>query len=172
MCDVFRQFVNLLVSGAQSRGMRMSGRPIISMNAMNDRKQHVSELYEILKQLQDQYRCQMVLVVIPRKLSPLYAQVKQAAELCTGVGLLTQCVIENNVNRCQPATVQNILLKLNSKMGGINHLIQIPSNLRTQLMRIDWLACPMLIMGAGEFHSFLVNTMDSNEYPYDVYLQT
>lgn len=52
-----------------------------------------------------------------------YAKIKQNAELA--VGILTQCIKENTVNRSlRDRTVfSNILLKVNAKLNGTNHKI-------------------------------------------------
>lgn len=48
--------------------------------------------------------------------------VKQVAEL--KVGLLTQCLKSGTVRtKMNDATIGNILLKLNSKLNGINHIL-------------------------------------------------
>jgi hypothetical protein len=49
------------------------------------------------------------------------AKVKQVAEL--NVGVLTQCVKARTMQRMNPATCSNILLKVNSKLNGINHTL-------------------------------------------------
>jgi hypothetical protein len=47
------------------------------------------------------------------------AKVKQTAEL--NVGVLTQCLKSRTLQRMNPATCSNILLKVNSKLNGVNH---------------------------------------------------
>jgi hypothetical protein len=49
------------------------------------------------------------------------AKVKQVAEL--NVGILTQCVKGKTMQRMNHATCSNILLKVNSKLNGINHTL-------------------------------------------------
>lgn len=48
-------------------------------------------------------------------------KVKVAAEV--NVGLLTQCVREKNVIHLNGATGHNILLKVNAKLNGTNHIL-------------------------------------------------
>ncbi|XP_021965582.1 protein argonaute-2 [Folsomia candida] len=95
--------------------------------------------------------CDLVVCIIPKKNSPLYSHIKQAAELHAGVGLLTQCVVGQNVTKGQDATVQNILLKINSKLGGINYAMLTPPDTKV-LSQIDIMRCPMLIIGADVTH--------------------
>lgn len=104
------------------------------------------ELVDIFRNMKEK-GCKIVFVVIPKKNSPLYSSVKQAAEL--EVGMLTQCVVASNVAKGQQATIQNILLKVNSKLGGVNQVIVHPPT-KEQLNKIDILKCPMLIIGAGK----------------------
>jgi eukaryotic translation initiation factor 2C len=49
------------------------------------------------------------------------AKVKQVAEL--NIGILTQCVKGRTMARMNPATCSNILLKINSKLNGVNHTL-------------------------------------------------
>lgn len=49
------------------------------------------------------------------------AKVKQAAEL--NVGVLTQCIKSKTMFKMNDATCSNILLKVNSKLNGVNHQI-------------------------------------------------
>ena len=49
------------------------------------------------------------------------AKVKQLAELT--VGVLTQCIKARTMQRMNPSTCSNILLKVNSKLNGVNHAL-------------------------------------------------
>ncbi|KAF4530839.1 hypothetical protein B566_EDAN018854 [Ephemera danica] len=67
----------------------------------------------------------LVIVIVPDR-GPTYATVKQKAEL--EFGILTQCVKSFTVSRkMNPATVNNILLKINAKLNGINHALHANS---------------------------------------------
>ncbi|KAJ9591031.1 hypothetical protein L9F63_027762, partial [Diploptera punctata] len=50
-------------------------------------------------------------------------KVKREAEV--QVGVLTQCIKGRTVQRMNPATCSNILLKINSKLNGINHTLAL-----------------------------------------------
>ena len=39
------------------------------------------------------------------------------------VGVVTQCVKSQNASKCNPATMANICLKINTKLGGINSIV-------------------------------------------------
>lgn len=83
-----------------------------------------------------------LIIMIIRDSGPDYAYVKQAAELT--VGCLTQCVKSKTVNRVlNPSTVNNILLKINAKLNGLNHCLY---------QRPKCLDRPCMIMGADVTH--------------------
>jgi len=50
------------------------------------------------------------------------ATVKQSSELT--VGVLTQCIKSKTMSRMNPSTASNIMLKINSKLNGINHTLK------------------------------------------------
>jgi hypothetical protein len=53
--------------------------------------------------------------------STVTAKVKQVAELI--VGVLTQCIKARTMQRMNVSTCSNILLKVNSKLNGVNHAL-------------------------------------------------
>jgi eukaryotic translation initiation factor 2C len=115
--------------------------------------QNIDSITKILRNLKDDWSKQnlsdmksFVLVMIPRKGCSLYNQVKQAAEL--NVGVLTQCVIQKNMDNANHSVVKNILLKVNCKLGGINHVTIIPKHLN----EIDILRTPVMIIGIDVNH--------------------
>lgn len=63
-------------------------------------------------------RINMLFVVVPFRQKDAYDKVKRMAEL--DVGILTQCIKEQTLQRLSDNTVRNILLKVNSKLMGIN----------------------------------------------------
>lgn len=87
-------------------------------------------------------KVRLVVVVIPANVD-LYSTVKQAAEL--NVGILTQCVKSKTMYKMNASIVGNILLKVNSKLNGVNHKISgshLPPLMRT----------PTIIVGADVTH--------------------
>ena len=65
----------------------------------------------------------IVFVIISGRPNNCYSKVKQGAEIRFGV--LTQCIKPDTImKRLNTSTVQNILLKVNAKLNGINHKIQ------------------------------------------------
>ncbi|KAG7306222.1 hypothetical protein JYU34_008825 [Plutella xylostella] len=71
-------------------------------------------------------RLQLLVVVVSSRTRDVYSQVKKIAE--KRVGLLTQCIKDNTaVRKLNPQTVRNILLKVNSKLSGINQALHATS---------------------------------------------
>lgn len=97
--------------------------------------------------------CDMVLVVIPEKGHPLYGHVKHAAEV--DVGILTQCVIQKHVGRVNDSVVQNIILKINTKMRGTNYVTVKPllEPAKAEQFCTVLLDCPVMILGADVTHA-------------------
>lgn len=48
--------------------------------------------------------------------------VKQISELKVTGGVVTQCLKSQTLRKLSDATITNILLKINSKLNGINHI--------------------------------------------------
>lgn len=83
-----------------------------------------------------------LIIMVVRDSGPDYANVKQAAELT--VGCLTQCIKARTMYKAlNPATVGNILLKINAKLNGLNHCLR---------SKPPCLSRPCMIMGADVTH--------------------
>lgn len=102
-------------------------------------RQTYMDVLALFKSIKDKY--DVVFVIVPDN-GPQYSYVKKAAEI--GVGCLTQCIKAGTASRkMNPQTAANILLKVNSKMNGVNHAIQdTPPIMRR----------PIMIMGADVTH--------------------
>ncbi|KAJ3646696.1 hypothetical protein Zmor_024272 [Zophobas morio] len=99
-------------------------------------------LKDFIEYFQNKKDYDLIFVVVPNS-GCIYSYVKQAAEL--NVGCLTQCIKERTLNKLNPQTVGNILLKVNSKLNGTNHAIN--GNSRPAIMQR-----PCMIMGADVTH--------------------
>ncbi|XP_055692716.1 protein argonaute-2 [Lutzomyia longipalpis] len=78
-------------------------------------------------------KVKILLVVIPG-FGDAYKEVKRAAE--GKYGILTQCVKHQTVvQRGDESTVTNILLKMNSKLNGLNHRIHSQTNLKLGVLK-------------------------------------
>lgn len=101
----------------------------------------------VLKEQQKAFPTLEVVVVVlagASKNSPFYSPLKNCAE--TVLGIVTQCVTDQSVTkRCNPATITNILQKLNAKLGGTNNTT--PAVVGTIIFKR-----PIMIMGADVTH--------------------
>ncbi|KAL1475579.1 hypothetical protein MTO96_003553 [Rhipicephalus appendiculatus] len=136
--DSVDNFVKMLIRIGKELGMRIA-QPLAITAADPNRRPIRSILGE---QLKNHSGLQMVVIVLAK--SNNYAEIKQVAE--TELGLRTQCVLDNNVARkCTVPLVQNLLQKINAKMGGTNNSLlaqEKPSLFRT----------PVIVIGADVSH--------------------
>ncbi|XP_026820735.1 protein argonaute-2-like [Rhopalosiphum maidis] len=103
----------------------------VSVNPMNppinnvvQRNARLSEIKTLVGNLFTKLKAnnvELVVVIIPDYPPGIYAAVKQKSEL--EVGILTQCIKSKTMFKMNPSTSSNILLKINSKLNGINHTL-------------------------------------------------
>lgn len=84
-----------------------------------------------------------LLFVIIAPFGDQYQDVKKSAEL--RCGMLTQCLKSGTVDRMNPSTLSNILLKVNSKLGGSNQMISRQSQVSIGMR-------PHMVIGADVTH--------------------
>ncbi|KAF4520737.1 Argonaute-2 [Ephemera danica] len=133
--EQIRSFVGLLKQESHKMGMNLGEYGGCTNSDPSPRS--------IENKLSELRSCDLVIVIVPDR-GPTYATVKQKAEL--EFGILTQCVKSFTVSRkMNPATVNNILLKINAKLNGINHALHANS-------RPACFARPIIIMGADVTH--------------------
>lgn len=89
-----------------------------------------------------------LLFVIISPFGDQYQDVKKSAEL--RCGMLTQCIKSGTIDRMNPSTLGNILLKVNSKLGGSNQII-------AQQSRVSINRRPFMVIGTY-FHAFFLKT--------------
>lgn len=93
----------------------------------------------------------LIFVIIPDR-PDCYQKVKISAEI--NCGMLTQCIKSRTIGRLDLSIVNNILLKVNAKLNGVNHKLEARSGSRTVL-----LDKPIMVIGADVTHPGL----DSSE---------
>ena len=59
------------------------------------------------------------------------------------IGIATQCILAKNVKKANRATISNLCLKINAKLGGVNTIIDPPASIFSQ---------PVIVMGADVTH--------------------
>lgn len=101
----------------QSRNVNVGLEPKADIRQFKDENNLAGHLKDLkLKQFD------LVFVVIPNR-GATYDVIKQKAEL--EYGILTQCIKQNNFERrLNPQLVDNVLLKVNSKLNGVNHKLK------------------------------------------------
>lgn len=111
----------------QSRNVNVGLEPKADIRQFKDER-NLDEHFKDLKSKQ----FDLVFVVIPSR-GATYDFIKQKAELTYGI--LTQCIKQNNFERRLSAQlVDNVLLKVNSKLNGINH--KLKEDGRTRLANV------------------------------------
>nr|WJM99327.1 AGO2 protein 2097 [Hypothenemus hampei] len=137
--DDFKTLEQNIISAGRDAGMSF-GRPTEPFrDCGNGNYRDIEQLFKNLKN--EKYN--VIFVIIPDS-GPQYSYVKKAAELV--VGCLTQCVKSGTVGRrMNKQTAANILLKVNSKLNGINHTFA--DNVKPAI-----LSRPFMIMGADVTH--------------------
>nr|AIY24303.1 Argonaute 2 [Laodelphax striatellus] len=136
-----QRFASEMITHGRTLGVMIGSQPKIipfahiQPNRPNWRKDFGNQLSSLREN-----KTEIVVVVIPDQ-GEIYPMVKQTAEL--SVGILTQCIKSKTMYKMNPATVGNILLKVNSKLNGLNHRLG---------GRPKLLARPAMIMGADVTH--------------------
>ena len=64
---------------------------------------------------------QLIIAVLPAKTKELYAEIKRIGD--NVLGIATQCVQSKLVQQAKPQVCANISMKINAKLGGVNHVI-------------------------------------------------
>ncbi|XP_044001801.1 protein argonaute-2 [Aphidius gifuensis] len=137
---VLMEFVNELKRNSNGMQIGEPDKPFKSLQLRGN------DLRPLIGYLQDmkQRGLKLIVVVIPSRMADVYPKVKQVAEL--KVGILTQCIKDFTIERkMNKMTAGNILLKLNSKLNGINHIFA-PAD------KPDCLKTPCMFIGADVTH--------------------
>lgn len=88
----------------------------------------------------------LVIIVLPFKAGLMYDRIKHVAEM--KLGITTQCCLKQSLYKkgeLSAQVVANICLKINSKLGGVNHVL-------SNCSRPSMLKRPIMIMGADVSH--------------------
>ncbi|KAJ3392927.1 hypothetical protein HDU84_003143 [Entophlyctis sp. JEL0112] len=88
---------------------------------------------------------QLIICILAQK-NTVYEQIKRIAE--TEIGIMTQCVIGKHVHTTKPSYSQNLALKINAKLGGVNSFVDPVHDLGG----LGYANIPTIIMGADVTH--------------------
>jgi len=134
--DPLTNFLTNLTRMGKDRGMVMEW----PVTIQNSRQQNPER--EFVQMKEKNPNLQMIMIILGKG-GDLYGRIKRTGdrEVC----VVTQCVLGQNVQKNAPATVGNILLKINAKMGGTNNVL---GNTSQPLV----FQKPVMVMGADVNH--------------------
>ncbi|CAI5742127.1 unnamed protein product [Hyaloperonospora brassicae] len=69
---------------------------------------------------------QVVWMVNPVADARAYGELKLMSDTEAGVGIVSQCMLAKHIPKCSPQYIANILMKVNTKLGGLNGVISGP----------------------------------------------
>ena len=118
---------------------------------MKEADENVGSMEEKLKQAVNHYKqngkkLELILFIFPFKAGFLYDKIKQLCDM--KYSIVTQCCLKGTIFKNDVINKQvlgNICLKINSKLGGINHILASKS-------RPAVLKKPVMVMGADVTH--------------------
>ncbi|XP_076181590.1 argonaute 2 [Ptiloglossa arizonensis] len=140
--DLHEGLHNRLQHGAKSVNMEI-GKALFPFTTLSIKPFKIKTL---LDYFEDKKRnsIRLVVVIIPN-LDYAYSRVKQISELQITGGIVTQCLKSQTLHKLTDATITNILLKINSKLNGVNHTFAVN-------YRPPCLAVPCMLIGADVTH--------------------
>ncbi|KAH7889904.1 Piwi-domain-containing protein [Phlebopus sp. FC_14] len=133
-------FVQMLVGCCQKLGMSINPQPLIKSGSGHD---VVRTLDEVVKTLSSAGNPDLLLVVLPSQAAEIRFAVKQYGDVLRGI--VTQCVRQDKIARANDQYCNNVAMKINAKLGGINCIPQ--SDMLKKLAQQ-----PYMIMGADIGH--------------------
>ncbi|KAL3282466.1 hypothetical protein HHI36_005650 [Cryptolaemus montrouzieri] len=133
------KLADMIYSFGPKTGMSLKSKAFEPFQILRGRPVSPRDIIESLRKCCEQ-KYDLVFVIIPDS-GQTYSDVKKAAEL--NIGCLTQCIKRKTMMKLNPSTVNNILLKVNSKLNGTNHFLHNRPSILDE---------PCMIMGADVTH--------------------
>ncbi|PIA63976.1 hypothetical protein AQUCO_00201349v1 [Aquilegia coerulea] len=119
-------FCKNLASSCIDYGMKFSSHPIDS--PYNARPEKVEQALKTIQKeamtMLEGKELDLLIVILPDNNGSLYGEVKRICE--TQLGIISQCILARTVERMNVHTLANIVLKINTKVGGINVVLRDP----------------------------------------------
>ena len=69
---------------------------------------------------------QIVWMINPVSDAHTYGELKLMSDTEAGLGIVSQCMLSKHIPKCSPQYIANILMKVNTKLGGLNGVISGP----------------------------------------------
>jgi len=137
---MIKNFVGFLQDQAERAGFDIDNpKKAYSANRPKELSRILNDMIHKIPELQ------LVLIIVPRKDSATYSEVKRIGD--TEVGVMTQVLCQQTMQKAMksPSTMLNLLMKINTKVGGQN--VSIPSKMRSPIMNE-----PVIVLGADVTH--------------------
>ena len=121
------------------------------INSRDDEFRKICAIEQEFAQLHKKYRPDMFMVFLNEKKpfplpnKDMYKHVKRICDY--ELGVLSQCVKDKNIFKVSKSTIANICLKINAKLGGINHIIERSTTSFAHLFKK-----PIMFIGADVNH--------------------
>ncbi|KAJ3106240.1 eukaryotic translation initiation factor 2C, 3 [Phlyctochytrium bullatum] len=115
-------FFRSLFGECQNRGLQIAGRDLQHLIVRQENisiQQALMDARELALRGTGLNKAQMIFCIIPKKGALEYDIIKAEAE--TRLDVMTQCVSLQSVNKKSSGIVNNMALKINAKLGGINY---------------------------------------------------
>lgn len=139
-------FGEKLISVGRIHGLQIQ--PYLCLKTIGDR-QRDEQIRRTFEEIYTKYKPLDLVVVVFGGTTTAYKVVKTCGDITYGVA--TQGVEDRNVNRINDQTVSNILLKVNTKLGGRNFLLSTNGFLFSKHLQ-DLYRGPLMIFGADVTH--------------------
>merc|ERR1711962_1132473 len=156
MCKLDESQAKVVVQGfvniGKENGISFTNEVHRQVAAMRDMDQAMSSIEGHVAKIVTKFReekkkpLDLVIVIFPFKAGSLYDKIKQLGDMKFNIS--TQCCLKNNLFRAEKLNMQvvaNLCLKINAKLGGINHVL-------AKTCRPKILSKPVMIMGADVSH--------------------
>ncbi|KAI6110019.1 Piwi domain-containing protein [Pisolithus sp. B1] len=133
------RFVKMLVDCCGQLGMSISLTQVYKVGSQNV----AQDLLNAGKEASQQNPPDLILVVLPSSAAEIRLAVKQFGDVHTGIS--TQCVREDKIARANNQYCNNVAMKINAKLGGVN---AVPRSSVLDKLRES----PFMIMGVDVGH--------------------
>ena len=152
--DTYDYFISEIQSVGGNSGMYIQKPLFVTVPRIDSRDDIYRKKEQVRKELVSVYEqypgLQMIVVFINGKPFPmdnkdLYGHIKCVCD--SELGINSQCVKDKNLFKINKSTIANICLKMNAKLGGINHVVDMSHTPSAELFKR-----PIMFLGASVSH--------------------
>ena len=140
--DTYDYFISEIQSVGGNSGMYIQKPLFVTVPRIDSRDDIYRKKEQVRKELVSVYEqypgLQMIVVFINGKPFPmdntdLYGHIKCVCD--SELGINSQCVKDKNLFKINKSTIANICLKMNAKLGGINHVVDMSHTPSAELFK-------------------------------------